>query len=565
MDLTAPERTIDDCLPPSAPLPRSQDSMVAERLRDRGGLVAMGIVFLVAAGSLALWPLWRSIATVWATDPLRSVGAIFPLISLLGVVTVWRRLGWRLDGNFWGLLLVALSVPLARVVTAANIGVVFADERLFITQFGPVTFLYGAGATLLFGGPQLLRKAIAPLSLLLLINPVPHMFNHLVDLPLQQLSASTARGFAHLIGLHPTGVQLRMMFAPDFGMQIVPGCNGVRGSITLFYLTLFFGYTRRLRPRILAMVSVGACLLGYVLNLLRLCILVIYYRIGTSVTSIQKYGVGVDYAIGCTLFLLATLTLGILIRSFEDDLQTDTDADRPIAPNKAPSRANVIARAACFMALVAVSIGMERKSFANVTPLRPHDQDVGKLFPSSVGTYQLVRTYYENDSNGVATLALGDYEAPSQSAHANRIVLGLWLASGYHQVAMSKLIQGLRPEWAGSFNAAIQPSLPVHFATSFYDDGISREYDAEAVCSNDGCWSYLYGSGKSGFKLVAPSLRDIFLAPTDKRLPILLRREWPDSESAPSPELRAEFEVDARTFTSQLDLPALLQSAGSQP
>jgi exosortase J len=141
---------------------------------------------------------------------------------------------------------------------------------------------------MLFGGPRLLRASIAPLCLLLFVNPVPAAFNSLVDLPLQHLSASTARSFAHFIGLQPTGVQLRMMFAPNFGMFIAPGCNGVRGSITLGYLALIFGYVRRLRLRLLILTTLAALLMGYALNLLRLCVLVVYYRTGVNFPSIQK-------------------------------------------------------------------------------------------------------------------------------------------------------------------------------------------------------------------------------------------------------------------------------------
>jgi exosortase J len=83
-------------------------------------------------------------------------------------------------------------------------------------SFGTALFLYGTGAVLLFGRPRLLPLSIAPLCLLLFINPVARPFNSLVDQPLQYLSTSTVRAFAHLIGLHPTGVQLRMMFVPDY-------------------------------------------------------------------------------------------------------------------------------------------------------------------------------------------------------------------------------------------------------------------------------------------------------------------------------------------------------------
>jgi len=39
------------------------------------------------------------------------------------------------------------------------------------------------------------------------------------------------------------------MFAPDFGMFIAPGCDGIRGAITLGYLALVLGYLKRVSLR----------------------------------------------------------------------------------------------------------------------------------------------------------------------------------------------------------------------------------------------------------------------------------------------------------------------------
>jgi exosortase J len=511
---------------------------------------------------------------LWATDPLRSIGAVFPLVTCVGVLAVWRRFGWSMNGTFWALPLVALSILLARAITFSSFVVGFNWLQLGLINSGAVLFLYGIGAVLLFGGPRLLRASIAPLCLLLFINPVPHAFNSMVDLPLQSLSASTARSFAHLIGIQPTGVQLRMMFTPDFGMFIAPGCNGVRGSITFGYLALIFGYARRLRPRALVLTTLAALLLGYALNLLRLCVLVVYYRIGIGFPSIQKYGAGIDYTIGCTLFLLATLGLGLLIRFLEpgrapgiQEAEPEWAAEKPgLSQPAGHSRYAAVARALCFLALTFVFIVPELRSARSLQALRPTEQEVLGSFPARAGPYRLTRTWAEHDSNGMIALAMAEYAAlPDSGDRARRFTFGLWVGSADHLVAHSKLIQGMRAQWTGSLNATARQALPVRFDTSFYDDGMSRQYDAESTCSDSGCMGYLAESGQKGFFFAAPGFPDLTVARSGRSLPILLRREWLDSDPTPSSDLRAQFDADARLFMAQVDLRSLLGQDGSQP
>jgi exosortase J len=537
------------------------------------GFYAGVAVVLVAVGSLSLSPLWRAMFHLWATDPLRSIGAVFPLVACVGVLAAWRRLGWRMNGTAWSLPLVALSILLARSLSVF----VVEYDGLRLINFGTALFLYASGAVLLFGGPRLLRASIAPLCLLLLINPVPSAFNSVVDLPLQYLSASTARAFARLIGLQPTGVQLGMMFAPDFGMFIAPGCNGVRGSITLGYLALIFGYVRRLRPRMLVLTSLGALLLGYAFNLLRLSVLVVYYRLGMRFPSIQKHGAGVDYTIGCTLFLFAAMGLGLIICSLEPStaagmrrLMPRPTAEMPGLLLQARYTGYAAAlRALCFLALTLVSIVPEVRSAAWLhasqhTP-QPNEQEVLGSFPASVGPYRLTRTWAEHGSNGVIALAMAEYStSPDTGDKASRITFGLWVGSAHHLVADSKFIQGILAQWTGSFDASARQALPVRFVTSFYDDGISRQYDAEATCSEAGCSGSRRTAIHQGFFFAAPGLAHLAFTPLGNTLPILLRREWPDSDPAPSADLRAQFEADVRIFMEQIDLRPLMAQDGSQ-
>jgi hypothetical protein len=67
-----------------------------------------------------------------------------------------------------------------------------------------------------------------------------------------------------------------------------------------------------------------------------------------------------------------------------------------------------------------------------------------------------------------------------------------------------------------------------------------------------------------GFFFKGPRYSDLTFDSHQKSLPILLRREWPDSDPATSADLRAQFEADARLFMEQVDLRQLVIQDGSQ-
>jgi exosortase J len=515
-------------------------------------------VLLAVWGSLSLAPLWIDIVGLWLTDPLRVIGAAFPWISLLGVLAAWRRLGWTDNGSLWGLVPIALSIVLSRLVNITPYASVWQPMYWREIHAGPVLFLYGTGAVLLFGGWQLLRRALLPLCLLLCINPVPRSFNTYLDMPLQQLSASTTRAFAHGIGLHPTGVQLRMMFSPDFGMMIVPGCNGIRGSITLAYLALIYGYVRRLRPARLVMVGLGALFAGYLFNLLRLCVLVVYYRIGLWIPSIQSYGAGVDYAIGCSIFLVATVGLGFLIRALRP-AAGEVPEEAIITPDRPNGRGLYVLRVVCLLALTIVPI-IHARGMLTAALARPcQTQQLLQYLPATVGPYKLVRTYSEQQygigGQSMPSILLGDYvsnQAPDGTA--NRMTLGLYLV-GYHRVIDSKSIQGFHAEATGSFEAKLASAAPMPFGLSVYNDGETRQFNAESICDEKGCTD-----PTQDYKSFRAS--DYLADVSSKHLPVLLRREWPANNPTPSAVLQADFESDVQVFVQGLDVPSLVAKLG---
>jgi exosortase J len=519
------------------------------------------IALSALAGVVALSPVWNNAARTWTTDPLRSMGAAFPVLALAGVVVAWRRLGWTLDGRWWALLPLAVSFWMA-CWAPLSMFVMGHGGKTGLQRLGVTPFLFGVGLTLLFGGPHLLRRSLAPLCLLLCINPVPRSFNGLIDLPLQQLSAGTARAFAHLLGLQPTGDQLRMMFTPSFGMMIVPGCNGVRGALAMAYLVLIGGYCLHLRLRTLPPLAAGALLFGYALNLLRLCSLVVYYRIGLEWPAIQRYVTGIDYAIGCTIFLSASVALGLVLQSMRPNNPSDrTPLAMPTIHSVHGARCTM-ARALALLLLAVAFLPAQTRSAAPAATIVTDPGPIATAFPERAGDYRLIRTSFERDYSGKILFVLADYET---NGSRKPLTLGLWLGWEGHMVRLSKMVRGIYPTSTGFFDATGRGSMPLHFVTFAYDEGGVRDLDAETTCTEAGCSNRIAGTGLESLTLIVPRIERTAFLGNEKSLAILVRRTSIETGQSSAQDPRPAFADDVRSFTGEIDFTAMVRRFGSAP
>ena len=214
---------------------------------------------------------------------------------------------------------------------------------IYVPPHSLVVFAYGAGVVLLFGGTRLFRASLFPLLLLWFVNPIPHIFNVFVDLPLQRASAHVARAFAISLGQTLSPDQLRLMFTPEFGMFIAPGCNGIRGAVTMGFIALIAGYIYRFRWY--AHVAVVACavLLGYVFNFARLCILVLYYIVASAhlpgCEAERRWATtSLEPASSCWAhFCCSTLCGGLASRRARSNLRQLSPRRRRLRPRVRPS------------------------------------------------------------------------------------------------------------------------------------------------------------------------------------------------------------------------------------
>jgi exosortase J len=449
---------------------------------QRSPLLWTGIVLAAVAGCLGIFSDLADLWFTWTTDPLRSIGMLIVPAAIVLTLRAWRQSEWELQGTWWGLPVVALAYLISIVHRKVVFLEVIGGQWFSILPISFSVYLYGCGVILLFAGPRVWRRAWFPLGLLLLAQPVPGLINPMIDLPLQNLSARIARWFATAIGFAPTTPQLRLMFAPDFGMFIAPGCDGIRGAVTMGYVALVTGYLKRLRFLRWAGYVAGGVLLGYLFNFTRLCVLVLYYRAALGHRELEDAAKQADYVIGGCLYLVATWLFLWVIRRKEKESEPEIAA--PAAVGRANLRA--IARkcegfALVLLAALAVPTSAIRAAARQSTPT---PAILAARMPRQIGKFALSRTWYEQNY-GTIKVESGAYSVPQ----SDEVIFGVWVAPGFHihdsnQCWMSR---GLQSDLLTSRVLTTAGGKSVEFDEGFYSDGITDSVVLNAACTETSC------------------------------------------------------------------------------
>lgn len=488
---------------------------------------AVCAIALSVVGVFSLWPTCLSLWALWQTDPLKSIGVFVPLVSLVLILRVWRALDWELAGSWWGLPILPCTLAAVHLRDHTMLELVLSPSwTMVLPPHSLVALAYVSGTVLLFGGHRLYRAALFPILLIFLVNPVPHAFSRAIDLPLQHISATTARTLAQILGQHLMPDQLSLMFTPQFGMFIAPGCDGIRGSVTMGLLALVAGYLYQFRSRVWALAVMGAVLLGYAFNLLRLCALVVYYTIALHVPCLQSRAEMGDYLIGGALFFLATLLLFEVIRrcSATGDLRppplmllreggADWQSPRPVL---SANRLRLLA-----FALVA-GLGSVPYARGLVHPAAPVPDQA--IFPERMGNYHLRRTWQERLSTGETIFEWAEYAVPTL---APVVAVGVSPVLGAHDSLVCHAARGENWLWHEALLLGTATG-PVSFSVSFFNTGVSQSLEASTVCSGDRCGLYSSGQRHFGFIYSRPDANALLASGSLRPMPVLFKLETPD-------------------------------------
>ena len=218
--------------------------MLSEADRKRQGhtpvLLWCGMGFLAALGSLGLYPVLLELWRLWTTDPLRSSGCSLPPSPLCWCCASETNC-WQLRGTWWGLLPLGLSLVLIDLCTryGACLDIGIGNSHFGFLPAALPIYLYGSGVILLFAGPRVWRRPFSPWRCSYWYSRCPPRS------VLGYLASGLIGAYRSLLRypywLCPYYPQLRLMFSPDFGMFIAPGCDGMRGAVTMGYMALIFG------------------------------------------------------------------------------------------------------------------------------------------------------------------------------------------------------------------------------------------------------------------------------------------------------------------------------------
>lgn len=531
---------------------RVRSEQATQRVRARVILA----VLLSICGLFAIYSTCAALWAMWMDDPLKSIGGLIPLVSLVLILRVWRSLGWEMDGSAWGLVILAATIAVVHWRDQAVLEFVLAPSwSIIIPPYSFIAVTYTAGAVLFFGGKKLLCAAWFPILLTWFVNPVPHFFNRYIDLPLQHASAVIARNFAHTLGQPLTPDQLSLMFTPKFGMFIAPGCNGIRGAVTMGFIALVAAYLYRLRWTRAVVLTAGAVLLGYLFNFIRLCVLVVYYVFALQHPRLQNHAAMGDYILGACLFFGATIVLFSLLPRWS----TQRSLRLPALPEASTQKSTTNPRATllrfiCFAGLIAIgSISYARAM------MRPGSTGVARakganVFPQQVGDYRLQREWNETMATGQVVFHWAEYKAAGDDANVS---IGVSPTLGAHDTLICHAARGDDWIWHGPLQLPTATGAP-ELSASLFNTGSTQYLEAATICSDNQCGQTSTERSHFGFIYSHPAAHDLLMQSPTRPIPVLLRAELPNAAIGAT-DARAKLTRQLALFLSGANLAQFTQ------
>ena len=523
--------------------------MLPERFRPQAAVAFASAC--AAVGLLTIYDSVQALIGIWRTDALKSIGMVVPIVCFALILRAWRSIGWETEGSWWGFAVLAISSVL--MFLRDQMLLIVTVNKDWLLQLPPlplVAVIYATGIVLLFGGRRLLRAAWFPVLLMWAVIPVPQTFSRYVDLPLQHIGATVARGFAHLIGAKLSTQDLNILFTPKFGMFIAPGCDGLRGSITLGLAAIVVGYVYRFRWFIYAPLVAGAVLLGYVFNLLRLCSLVIYDRMAVTFPTLQAHEQLADHIVGGCLFLLAAFLFFTMIeklRRTPEDVNAAPAEDKPsLGPVAVPYLAKVMA----ILVLSAV-FGLEALHTARVEAKSATNAATPPPMPQHIGNFSLVRTWSEGLIDGTVVYVWGEYETPD----GTHVSLGISPELGVHDAEVCHIARGENPTWHGQIEVP-SPQGALALTAATYNDGQVQKLEASTVCDGGICKQYSQTNQRFTVVYAKPHRTLPLQADTTRPVPVLMKVETSDTNS-PVNEVEPKLAAGLQEFLKSADLVGL--------
>jgi exosortase len=188
-------------------------------------------IFIVLT-SILYAPILKQLVIQWWTDPDYGHGFLVPLIS---AYVLWRqRARWvksEVKPSNFGFLVMLGGVVL---LLGGSLG-----AELFTSRFSLLVLL--AGIVLFLAGWKRLRAVSFPLGFLILMIPIPVIIYNQITFPLQLFASRVATSWLELMQV-PVLREGNILILPNYSLEVVEACSGVRSLMTLITLAVVYGY-----------------------------------------------------------------------------------------------------------------------------------------------------------------------------------------------------------------------------------------------------------------------------------------------------------------------------------
>jgi exosortase len=187
---------------------------------------------LVALTFVLYGPILGHLVVNWWKDPDYSQGFLVPLFA--GYV-LWKkrdRLSHiSLKPSNFGLVVMLGAVA---ILLLGSLG-----AELFTSRFSLLALL--GGMVLFLAGWKMLKAVSFPLAFLIFMIPIPVIIYNQITFPLQLFASRFATFWLQLANV-PVLREGNVLILPNYQLEVVEACSGIRSLMTLITLAIAYGY-----------------------------------------------------------------------------------------------------------------------------------------------------------------------------------------------------------------------------------------------------------------------------------------------------------------------------------
>lgn len=205
--------------------------MTGSRMNSRPGtVIALALVavgFALAYANVFVW-----LFDDWELDGNYSHGwLVIPLAAYMAWERRDKLASATLEPSGWGLVLLVAGVAALQAGTLAAETTV-ARLSIILTVIGTIWFVLGL---------QHVRILAFPLAFLLLMIPIPGIIFNRITFPLQLIASDFGARSLEAVGI-PVFREGNLINLAHMSLDVAEACSGIRSLISLFTLSLLYGY-----------------------------------------------------------------------------------------------------------------------------------------------------------------------------------------------------------------------------------------------------------------------------------------------------------------------------------